>query len=1113
MKPLKMLAIVADPVARKLAIVIFLGVVASVSVSSWVYRQAADNQRSVFLETAQKHHEILALNVSHTLEAVESVAALFSTYGHVEKDKFDRFADFELSDRASIRALVWAPRIGMSERRDFERRAENEGFADFRITERGRDGQFIEAGTRNEYFPSFYRAPGAGHEAALGFDLASEPTRLAALVEARDSGEMSATGRISLLQGHSPAYGTLVFHPVYQNGLTPETMEARREKLVGFSLGIIDLGKFLGSEDPGGSEFSGIKTFVFDRNAPPGEQILYPKASIHQNPSELAAGTCAYTDLHVAGRMWDVVQCPRTIEINAAPAIILLVIGLVGTVFLSILVRIFSLHKTARRTFDDALRISEARFRHVIDHTSIMMQSVDIQTGFFLSCNSGWLRKLGFTSEEVPGLKLASRIHPDDLNHCMELLNKAVSSGQHVELATRFLTKNGDAVHVEGNIIVLPGESGNLITTGIFIDVTERVEAEAVLRESEAKFSGILDIANDAIISVNEKNRIILFNKGAEAIFGYTPEDMIGKTIECLLPARFRAGHGHHIEKFQASSEHSKEMRNGRELRALRANGEEFSVQASVSKLLTSNGFISTVILRDTTEEQAIAEENLRIAEDLTTLIDTANAPIFGVDKDSCVNEWNQKAAEITGFTKNQAIGQKLIQRFIAEDHKGLVKDVVDLALKGQATENFEFSLYTKDRDRVDILLNATPRRDAQGNIVGVIGVGQDITEVKRGRVAAERLATLVKNSTEFIAVTDLDGRLLYLNKAGLELAGLGGEEVITEKHFYHFLGDDDRKIFFEEIFPVVESTGFWMGEFRLRKFDDDKSVSIEANVFEIRNPDTDQRTGYGIVIRDVTEQKLNQAQLVQAAKMSTLGEMSTGMAHELNQPLNVIKMAADNALDAMEDGDDDPGYIAGKLKRISGQIDRAAGIIDHMRMFGRKAEGKGKPFDPAQAARRALEFVEAQLRIQEVTVEIDFSGEPLLVIGQDIQFEQVILNLITNARQAMEGAAAPTDRGHVLGLSLHRDAGGNAVISVSDTGGGIPENIKDRVFEPFFTTKDVGDGTGLGLSISYGIIGEMGGKISVENARNGAVFTLSMPTVPDVAPASVSPPEPGEDA
>ena len=120
------------------------------------------------------------------------------------------------------------------------------------------------------------------------------------------------------------------------------------------------------------------------------------------------------------------------------------------------------------------------------------------------------------------------------------------------------------------------------------------------------------------------------------------------------------------------------------------------------------------------------------MAKDLRALIDTANAPIFGIDKNGNVNEWNNKAAEITKFSQDEVKGKNLVDEFITVEYKTAVKAVLDNALKGQETANFEFPLFTKDDDRVEVLLNATTRRDTAGNIVGVVGVGQDITERKK---------------------------------------------------------------------------------------------------------------------------------------------------------------------------------------------------------------------------------------------------------------------------------------------------------------------------------------------------------------------------------------------
>jgi PAS domain S-box-containing protein len=135
---------------------------------------------------------------------------------------------------------------------------------------------------------------------------------------------------------------------------------------------------------------------------------------------------------------------------------------------------------------------------------------------------------------------------------------------------------------------------------------------------------------------------------------------------------------------------------------------------------------------QDITERKKAEVESGRIAQELINLIDTANAPIFGIDKDGRVTEWNRTAVSITGYEKQETLGKKLVEEFITEEYKIAVKEVLDKALKGTETANFELPLYTKKRDRRDVLLNATTRRDVQGNIIGVIGVGQDITERKQ---------------------------------------------------------------------------------------------------------------------------------------------------------------------------------------------------------------------------------------------------------------------------------------------------------------------------------------------------------------------------------------------
>ena len=158
---------------------------------------------------------------------------------------------------------------------------------------------------------------------------------------------------------------------------------------------------------------------------------------------------------------------------------------------------------------------------------------------------------------------------------------------------------------------------------------------------------------------------------------------------------------------------------------------EFISILGGEAAIAIENARLYEAAQRELTERKRVEEELTRVATELQQLIDTANAPIFGVNANGMVNEWNQKAAKITGYSRDEVFGRNLVEDFIAEDYKVLVKEVLDNALAGKETSNFEFPLYTNDGKRVELLLNATPRRDASGNIVGVVGVGQDITHLK----------------------------------------------------------------------------------------------------------------------------------------------------------------------------------------------------------------------------------------------------------------------------------------------------------------------------------------------------------------------------------------------
>jgi len=241
-------------------------------------------------------------------------------------------------------------------------------------------------------------------------------------------------------------------------------------------------------------------------------------------------------------------------------------------------------------------------------------------------------------------------------------------------------------------------------------------------------------------------------------------------------------------------------------------------------------------------------------------------------------------------------------------------------------------------------------------------------------------------------------------------------------------------------------------------------------------------------------EQELRdkQEQLVQAGKLATLGELTTGVAHELNNPLNNIGLYIGNVIDRVHMGELETQPALADLESAMEQVRKATEIISHLRTFGRVAPVMFERVDIDDVIERALSLMHEQLRLRAIEVEFDLAADELVVHGNPIQLEQIFINLLTNARDALEH-----EEHRLVRISSARD-GDKIKIVVADTGPGIAPEIQQRIFDPFFTTKEVGAGTGLGLSITYSIVKEHGGEIALAPASGGATFEIELPVAGD---------------
>lgn len=259
------------------------------------------------------------------------------------------------------------------------------------------------------------------------------------------------------------------------------------------------------------------------------------------------------------------------------------------------------------------------------------------------------------------------------------------------------------------------------------------------------------------------------------------------------------------------------------------------------------------------------------------------------------------------------------------------------------------------------------------------------------------------------------------------------------------------------------------------------------------------------VTTSDETKRLEQEQQIVQASKMATLGEMATSIAHELNQPLSVIKTASNFFMKKINHQEPIPEEILLTLSReIDSHVDRATRIINHMRQFGRKSENTSVKIQVNDILKSAFEIFSQQLKVRGIDVLWELEEDIPCVMADANRLEQVFINLLLNARDAIDEKYNDQHLSKNMGrITLKTSADTkNVGIVVSDTGIGIPVDKLNKIFDPFFTTKTVGKGTGLGLSITYSIVREYQGNIrAVNNDDGGATFIITFPRAPEDSP------------
>ena len=635
-------------------------------------------------------------------------------------------------------------------------------------------------------------------------------------------------------------------------------------------------------------------------------------------------------------------------------------------------------------------------------------------------------------------------------------------------------------------------ESGTIVkSVGMVQDITERKETEQQLKQSENRFRQMFQqhSAVKLLIDPEQKGKIVDVNESALDFYGYSAEQMTSMSINDIntLPA----------------SEVEKRMENARirgrnrfEFQHQLADGSVREVEVYSSQVRVDGRAILYSIVHDITDRNRIQRKLEESEERFRSLYENTTIGLYRTTPEGKILLANPTLVEMLGYDSFETLKQRNLNT--EGFHPDYPRDeFLSWFNDKDIIASFESVWHTKDGTDIIVRESARAVRDNQGNILYIDGTVEDITSQYQQAKESRRLQHAITQAGEAIIITDVNGRITYVNPAFEDITGYTKEEVLGETPSLLKSGEHDNE-FYQQLWAAISQGKTWEGRFTNRR----KSGEIfyEDAVISPVKDDAGDIINYVAVKRDITKQISLENQLRQSQKMEAVGRLAGGVAHDFNNLLTVIRGYA-NVLAADMD-DSDLQDMANMIVRAGEQ---AGELTSQLLAFSRKQDLKPKPVNPNILIEDSLKMIQ---RLVGEDIALDF--RPVNAIRQinidPVQFEQVLMNLAVNSRDAM-----PTG-GHIgieTDLCQSADLPESSAqfidsksdelfyIAFSDTGEGMDSETIEQVFDPFFTTKQKGKGTGLGLSTVFGIVKQSGGNIEVKSTPgDGTSFHMYFPII-----------------
>ncbi len=728
-------------------------------------------------------------------------------------------------------------------------------------------------------------------------------------------------------------------------------------------------------------------------------------------------------------------------------------------------------------------------------YLSITMALIDAVNG-----SVGAMSPAIFLCSLDPYLKeIKTRITPYDLSRILASIEKMVMEQHPDAVQARFLWSLFHQARTIMMNISGDGMANAATLSALEKEIAERKRVEEELRESERKFRDIAELAPQVIFELDTDVMITFTNKQALELFGYTEEDMQkGVSAYDLFPDYERGAARDNIRKTIAGERGT----TGYEYTAQRKDGTTFPAiiyTTTIFKDGKHTGFRG--ILVDITQlknaEEELRERELRYRD----LAESMPQVIFEMDEKGTLTFANRQAYKIYGYSEEDFNAGINAWSLVAPQDLPAIKEGLRKIAEGGPPTGNEYTAIKKDGSLFPISTHVT-RIMKDGCLMGYRGIIIDITERKKAEEALmkseERFRRYFEVPLIGVAIVSPEGQWLEVNDKFCDMVGFSRNELLGMK--------------WQDITPAEDLPGelasyesFLKGpldlvaarEKRYRR-QDGAIIDVILSTHCVRK--SDGSPDYLMsVIQDITERKHLESQLMHSQKMEAIGTLAGGVAHDFNNLLSAIMGYA--SLLQMKIDRDSP--LHSYVSHILTSSEKAANLTHSLLAFSRKQVIDLKPFVVNDAVEK-LHRLLLRLIPEDVEFRIDKAPERLIALGDSGQIDQVIMNLVTNARDAMPRGGkliisvnyTMIDSGFITTHGFGRP-GEYAVITVSDTGAGMDEKTMEKIFEPFFTTKEVGRGTGLGLAIVYGIIKQHNGYIEVDSRPGeGSTFSVYLPLV-----------------